>query len=63
MLIMAHRPAAIQECDMLLVIEGGTQAAFGPKDKVLSEMVANHKNIQAAAKQSAQGPAKTGGVA
>ncbi len=62
-LIMAHRPAAIQECDMLLVIEGGTQAAFGPKDKVLSEMVANHKNIQAAAKQSAQGPAKTGGVA
>lgn len=62
-LIMAHRPAAIQECDMLLVIEGGTQAAFGPKDKVLSEMVANHKNIQAAAKQTAKGPAKTGGVA
>lgn len=63
-LIMAHRPAAIQECDMLLVIENGTQSAFGPKDKVLSEMVANHKNIQAAAAQKApKGGAKTGNVA
>ena len=53
--IMAHRPAAIQECDTLLVIEGGTRRAFGPKDKVLSEMVKNHKEI----KQSA---GKTGGV-
>jgi ATP-binding cassette subfamily C protein len=45
-LIMAHRPAAIQECDMLLVIDKGTQTAFGPKDKVLQEMVANHQNIR-----------------
>jgi ATP-binding cassette subfamily C protein len=45
-LIMAHRPAAIQECDMLLVIDRGTQTAFGPKDKVLQEMVANHQNIR-----------------
>jgi ATP-binding cassette subfamily C protein len=43
---MAHRPAAIQECDMLLVIDKGTQTAFGPKDKVLQEMVANHQNIR-----------------
>lgn len=62
-LIMAHRPAAIQECDMLLVIENGAQAAFGPKDKVLAEMVSNHKNIQAAAKQEPQGQGKTGSVA
>ena len=47
-LIMAHRPAAIQECDMLLVIDKGTQTAFGPKDKVLQEMVANHQNIRQA---------------
>ena len=33
-LIMAHRPAAIQECDKLMVIEGGTLRAFGPKDDV-----------------------------
>ena len=45
-LIMAHRPAAIQECDMLLVIDKGTMTAFGPKDDVLREMVANHQDIQ-----------------
>ncbi|MAY87093.1 MAG: type I secretion system permease/ATPase [Pseudooceanicola sp.] len=45
-LIMAHRPAAIQECDTLLVLDQGTRAAFGPKDKVLREMVANHEDIQ-----------------
>lgn len=45
-LIMAHRPAAIQECDMLLVIDKGTMTAFGPKEKVLKEMVANHQEIQ-----------------
>ena len=45
-LIMAHRPAAIQECEMLLVIDKGVQTAFGPKDKVLQEMVANHQTIR-----------------
>ncbi len=45
-LIMAHRPAAIQECDMLLVIDGGTRRAFGPKDEVLRDMVQNHQQIQ-----------------
>ncbi|MCE8515149.1 type I secretion system permease/ATPase [Ruegeria pomeroyi] len=45
-LIMAHRPAAIAECDMLLVLDHGTRVAFGPKDKVLREMVTNHQVIQ-----------------
>ncbi len=53
--IMAHRPAAIQECDTLLVIEGGARRAFGPKDKVLAEMVTNHKEIK-------HSVGKTGGV-
>ncbi|MGZ9809565.1 type I secretion system permease/ATPase [Pseudoroseicyclus sp. H15] len=44
-LIMAHRPAAIQECDMLLMIENGGRRAFGPKDEVLREMVRNHQEI------------------
>ena len=47
-MIMAHRPAAIQECDLLLVIDQGVQTAFGPKDKVLQEMVANHQTIRKA---------------
>ena len=44
-LIMAHRPAALQECDLLLVIEDGTRRALGPRDQVLREMVKNHTDI------------------
>ena len=50
-LIMAHRPAAIQECDTLLVLEDGTRRAFGPRDQVLREMVKNHAEITGAAAQ------------
>jgi ATP-binding cassette subfamily C protein len=44
-LIMAHRPAAIKECDTLLMIENGQRAAFGPKEEVLQKMVKNHQQI------------------
>lgn len=44
-LIMAHRPAAIQECDLLLVIEDGARRAFGPRDQVLREVVRNHTEV------------------
>ncbi|WP_299651575.1 type I secretion system permease/ATPase [uncultured Tateyamaria sp.] len=54
-IIMAHRPAAIQECDLLLVIDGGVRTAFGPKDEVLKSMVKNHEQIKRA-------PAGAGGV-
>lgn len=54
-MIMAHRPAAIQECDVLLVIDNGMRTAFGPKDEVLKSMVKNHQQIQKA-------PASAGGV-
>ncbi len=50
--IMAHRPAAIQECDLLLVIENGTRRAFGPKDEVMAEMVKNHGEIKRSAGKS-----------
>lgn len=45
-LIMAHRPAAITECDLLLVLDHGQAVAFGPKEQVLKERVANHQTIQ-----------------
>lgn len=48
-MIMAHRPAAIQECDLLLVVEEGTRRAFGPRDQVLREMVKNSNEISRAA--------------
>lgn len=44
-MIMAHRPAAIQECDLLMMLEDGTRRAFGPRDAVLREMVKNHTEI------------------
>lgn len=48
-LIMAHRPAAIQECDLLMVLDGGRCTAFGPKEEVMSQMVQNAENITVAA--------------
>lgn len=45
-IIMAHRPAAIQECDLLLMLDGGARAAFGPRDEVLKKIVQNHEQIQ-----------------
>ena len=44
-LIMAHRPQAIQECDLLLVMHEGAAAAFGPRDVVLREAVRNAGDI------------------
>ena len=44
-LIMAHRPAAIQECDQLLVLDGGVRRAYGPRDEVLRGMVRNAGEI------------------
>jgi len=47
-LIMAHRPAAIQECDKLLVLDGGSVKVFGPRDEVLGKVVRNARDIQMA---------------
>ncbi|MEO0828890.1 MAG: type I secretion system permease/ATPase, partial [Pseudomonadota bacterium] len=47
-LIMAHRPAAIQECELLLVLDGGMRKAFGPRDEVLADVVKNAGEIQKA---------------
>jgi len=48
-LVMAHRPAAIHECDRLLMLDGGLMRAFGPKDEVLRQVVQNHEQIGRAA--------------
>ncbi|PSL21259.1 ATP-binding cassette subfamily C protein [Shimia abyssi] len=45
-LIMAHRPAAIRECDMLLVLENGATRAFGPRDEVMKEVLQNYQQIK-----------------
>jgi ATP-binding cassette subfamily C protein len=56
-LIMAHRPSAIQECEMLIVLDQGMSRAFGPRDEVLSRMVQNAREIQTSAADG-----KSGGV-
>jgi ATP-binding cassette, subfamily C, bacterial len=43
--IMAHRPTALQECDLLLVLQEGAAAAFGPRDSVLRDAVRNAGDI------------------
>jgi len=42
-LIMAHRPAAIRECDKLLVLENGMRTSFGPRDQVLNGLAEKAK--------------------
>ncbi|EAQ25252.1 type I secretion system permease/ATPase [Roseovarius sp. 217] len=47
-IVVAHRPAAIKECDMLLMLEGGVMRAFGPREKVLKEVLQNHEQLTSA---------------
>ena len=45
-LIMAHRPSAIMECELLMVLDHGMVKAFGPRDEVLERTVQNARQIQ-----------------
>jgi ATP-binding cassette subfamily C protein len=44
-LVMAHRPAAIQECDYILMIDNGMRRAFGPKEEVLKAVLENKHDV------------------
>jgi ATP-binding cassette subfamily C protein len=44
-IVVAHRPAAIRECDMILMIRNGQAAAVGPREDVLRTIAANHAQI------------------
>jgi ATP-binding cassette, subfamily C, bacterial len=44
-IIMAHRPASIAECELILVLEDGAAKAFGPRDDVLKAQVRNYAQI------------------
>jgi ATP-binding cassette, subfamily C, bacterial len=61
--IMAHRPAAIEECDLILILEGGNRVAFGPRDEVLKQHLRNFQQItpggQAPGPQAAATPTPT----
>lgn len=38
--VMANSPAALAECDRLLVLDRGTQRALGPRDEILKRLIA-----------------------
>lgn len=44
-IIMAHRPAALAECDLVLILRNGQVSAFGPRDEVLRTSVSNHPRL------------------
>src|SRR5690606_16235690 len=44
-IIMAHRPAGIAECDLILVLDNGSAGAFGPRDEVLKAVVRNYAQV------------------
>lgn len=44
-IIMAHRPAGIAECDTILIVDNGTAKAFGPRDEVLKAHVRNYAQV------------------
>lgn len=54
-LIMAHRPNAIQECDKLLVLKDGMVQAFGPRDEVLNKVLKNSADVQRVTQTKASG--------
>jgi ATP-binding cassette subfamily C protein len=54
-IIMAHRPGGIAECDLILVLDDGTLKAFGPRDEVLKAQVRNY--AQVAGRISSEGTA------
>lgn len=45
-MIMAHRPAAIAECELLLMLDGGLVRSFGPRDEVLKAVLQNAEAVQ-----------------
>lgn len=45
-MIMTHRPNAIAECDMLMVLENGLMTSFGPRDVVMRKMLKNADAVQ-----------------
>ncbi len=53
-IITTHRPAAIAECDMLVVMDKGVAVAFGPRDEVLSKTVADPRKPRLATAQASK---------
>lgn len=51
-IIMSHRPAAIQECELLMVLREGRVRSLGPRDRILREAVRDAATAPAAAMEA-----------
>ncbi len=40
-LVMSHRPSALAECNLVMILDGGQMRGFGPRDEVLSRFIKN----------------------
>ncbi len=45
-LVLTHRPMAISECDILLVLDAGRVKAFGPREEVMQSMIQNADDVR-----------------
>ncbi len=54
-IVMTHRPAAIAECDRLMVIENGAITALGPRDEVLRDTLRNAGPVASVIRSAGQG--------
>ncbi len=45
-IIMTHRPMAIAECDLLMVMDRGRVQALGPRDEILRSLVKNADEVK-----------------
>ena len=52
-ILIAHRPAALAAVDYILVLEGGMQKAFGPRDEILQQLAAARQQAMPQAPQAA----------
>jgi ABC-type protease/lipase transport system fused ATPase/permease subunit len=48
-IVIAHRPSALQGVDLVLAMANGSIQAFGPKDQVLRKVLQPHQAPQAPA--------------
>lgn len=54
-LIMAHRPAAIKECEKILALENGECRTFGPREEVFGKVLSNFEVIRKERKSAGGG--------
>ena len=55
-IVIAHRPSAIGAVDFVLMVEAGRQKAFGPREKVLAEVLQAHPARQEIVRPYQPGP-------